>query len=817
MDLAKEVHRRCRNVVSEDLLIETYCSRLASLLERGLDREAAVLLERIEQQYPAARHRLEACKPLFAARKGDPRSLLAQLNDPSLSPERQAEVYTQIRRHVLDPRILADFEVLAADHPLRTAAAAVVRALSAVTAGPVPDEAIALPEIPRSSPLAPWKMLVRAIAAFYRRDDDLCRRSLAAIEPGAAAARLTPSLRALLGEEQTLTAEAHSLVRLVKGTDDWLRNALKTLDLAFKRLQRPFILQSIPEAVAACANVRPALLDQLRQHISVKALALGLNAADVSRALGNPSRKSAYFWRLLAHHHEQAKPDSLNLLQACMAWEAFRRHAVYERWFAPKGPEAAAIYLRLADLLRPAKPNDLYRMRNLHRKAFDAQLKYYAGQPPEIQMVKPVWGPDPYYLSTDALLERACEADPRQANYERWLAYRTVHNPDAAGAVAEQWVAVSPTDVAPCLYLMQAAEKRNALQKALKFMERAEKIDALNPEVRRARLRLLVSIAIRHLREGKARLAAKDLAQIEELPQSRQGDRPALIALLSYALADLDKDRDAADAAFAEAVRLLGNRITAEVLRLQVEVWCGRPPSEISKTEAPEQPLFAVAGRICAIAEDLGLKFAHFAKLADRIMDELELAEVADPRHLAALGEVALAEDLQPLAYLAAGVGLRQGPEGYARFLFMRARGIPPWLDERLAECLQAASELARRHHDSALLERIGAWRQQFLFMLDIPNQAAVLSSDRVDQILQRELANRALPVPPSGNSPFDDDEDDAECNCPKCVAMRGGFPELLDLANEIGPEAFQLMLGQILGNSAKKKKRRRIDSDLPF
>ncbi len=67
------------------------------------------------------------------------------------------------------------------------------------------DSALALPEVPHRSPLAPWKLLLRAIAAFYRREDALCEKCLAAIEPDAAAARLAPALRALMGQAPALT------------------------------------------------------------------------------------------------------------------------------------------------------------------------------------------------------------------------------------------------------------------------------------------------------------------------------------------------------------------------------------------------------------------------------------------------------------------------------------------------------------------------------------------------------------------------------------------------------------------------------------
>ena len=38
VDVAKQVHRRCANSVSEALLVDAYAARISSLAERNLDR-----------------------------------------------------------------------------------------------------------------------------------------------------------------------------------------------------------------------------------------------------------------------------------------------------------------------------------------------------------------------------------------------------------------------------------------------------------------------------------------------------------------------------------------------------------------------------------------------------------------------------------------------------------------------------------------------------------------------------------------------------------------------------------------------------------
>jgi hypothetical protein len=139
--------------------------------------------------------------------------LVRPLNDPELSAERRAAIEAAIAREAVDLAALAECAVLPPEHPLRQAASALQRAFLAVTAGPVGEEAVELPEVSHRSPLASWKLLVRAIACFYRGEDEACRRYLEAIQPESAPARLVPAMQAMLGGKPAgLTAAAAALV-----------------------------------------------------------------------------------------------------------------------------------------------------------------------------------------------------------------------------------------------------------------------------------------------------------------------------------------------------------------------------------------------------------------------------------------------------------------------------------------------------------------------------------------------------------------------------------------------------------------------------
>ena len=235
---------------------------------------------------------------------------------------------------------------------MRVAAGAVVRTLGAVTSGPVAAESLVLPEISRHSPLAPWKMLLRAIQALYANEDALCEKYLAAVEPTAAPARVVPAVRALMGQKQKLTPAAQELVKKAGGGFTELRTTLASLDQALEKNNQGFALQEIGRAVSLCKEVCPDQLERLKQHISVRAMMSGAKAERVTAAMGGPSLKNAGFWRLLARAYEEMPHDPLAIPMACSVWDEFRKHAVHEKWFPAKGPEVATLYLHMADLWR---------------------------------------------------------------------------------------------------------------------------------------------------------------------------------------------------------------------------------------------------------------------------------------------------------------------------------------------------------------------------------------------------------------------------------------------------------------------------------
>jgi hypothetical protein len=242
-------------------------------------------------------------------------------------------------------------------------------------------------------------------------------------------------------------------------------------------------------------------------------------------------------------------------------------------------------------------------------------------------------------------------------------------------------------------------------------------------------------------------------------------------------------------------------------------------------------PLAAAVGRACALGEDTGLRIEIPRDLSERLLRELAGKDaVADAAGLAALGEAALRADDLELAYAVSTAGIKLAEDRWAEFLFLRARAIPDWAEERQAPCAAAASELARRQRNPDLLARIGTWRDEEMISLEGNQSDVAMTTQQIDDLVQRERKQREFPAMPDGGF----DYDDRLCDCPSCRAERAGRftglppglpdlpPELVDMLEEMGPDVVMQALEEIIGGGPPKRRRRRSrpalsDDDLPF
>ena len=765
VELAKEIHKRYDSPKTEALLVDAYAARIRSLLETGLKKEARELFELVQQRYSCGRARLAEIGVLVSASEGKLEELLRLLSDPALPRERRRAIENAVKSLVSDLNALSECAVLASDHPLRTAAAALLRAFTAVTAGPVEPSTLELPEVSHRSPLASWKILVRAIEYFYQENDAACDRCLELIDPDSPPARLIPALRSMLGArtEERLKPAANSLVTEVCGDKASLRRALQELDSAIETKILGKILPEIERATATCEVACPELLERLRQHISVRALQLDLPTRKVRAAMGGASIKNAYFWRLFARSVESSrKPFGLLI---CALWEQFRRHAVAEGWFAENSPEAAALYLHMAQFLLELPVETLEVLQRDFAAEFSGFHAFYEDQPPGIRAVQAKYKKnDLYFLSPGSLFERACRIDPRREAFEQWWQWAREQESDwrIADYVAECWHRALPNHSQPLLYLMESAQKRGALNKATEVLEQAQKLDALNPEVRRAALRLLVAQTGRHLRQRKPHLVEKDLAALEALPQARAADGAAFLVALRWACETIRGNSELASGFLSQIGGLLGSSAAA-ILACQTAGRLGGLthadfdrllPQRVSVDS--EGSLASVTARVCTLAGEVGANFTIPTAWQELLLQELtNRPSKLDVRQLDMLGRAALGRNQREIAYAASAAGLAIEGGAEARFLLLRARALPEWEAERRSDCIAAAAALGRGQQDmSTVKEAVELWRgrcsnarKNVLDWLESEDwDEFSMTTEQIDAVLQHEKHCRAFP-----------------------------------------------------------------------
>jgi hypothetical protein len=304
LDRAKDLHKSLGSAASEALLIDAYAARIQALLDQNLTLEGKSLLELVRGRYPAAKARLDALSATSAARAGALDELLGPLADPEVGAECRAAIEQAVQNTVADLAALAACPALPQDHDLRVAAAALDRAFAAAASGAVTDEEIALPEVSRRSPLGPWKLLVRAIAHFYRGEDDSCREYLSAIKPESAAARPIPAMHSMLGLKpaRPLTPVEAALVSRTIENAATLRSELEKLDSAFAdEAGESHIFKLVRSAMQECRRSAPEQVETLKRLIWVRGAADAMDGERMTAALSGMPRQDATLFRALAH------------------------------------------------------------------------------------------------------------------------------------------------------------------------------------------------------------------------------------------------------------------------------------------------------------------------------------------------------------------------------------------------------------------------------------------------------------------------------------------------------------------------------------
>ncbi len=395
---------------------------------------------------------------------------------------------------------------LPAEHPLRHQAAILRDAFCAVTTGPVTPDEIRLYEVPRSSPLAPWKALVRGIAHFYRYEDDHCQRALAMIPAGSAAARLVPVLTALLdGAGYKAPNGADTLLRKkITGAGS---PVLEDKAAAAEEALRSGDLQTWKDRAAALMvrtkREQPELLDALQTRILQVGLSAQMPVEVMAGNLAKPLRYDAAFWKTCARLAEGFLPPVF-----CLAyWDIALGDAWTERPVRLPREERAAIAIHIIHLTHSAVRqtdyyfnNDMKRFCGIYRESNVARMLGVA--PPKGDAL------NSYLIklsNTAQQFTRFIEEDPNEHLTDELVHWLNPTDlpcaPKSADILTELWAREQPLDPGPQLHLYRLAKARGAFTKAMRHLGAARRLGADSEEFDRSHCQLLVSRTLKRLKD----------------------------------------------------------------------------------------------------------------------------------------------------------------------------------------------------------------------------------------------------------------------------------------------------------------------------
>ena len=763
LDAAKELHKAAANADSEALLIDAYAGRIRSLTETGMPQEAAALRTVVLERFPHAVARLAQSNRNSPEGIAD---LLAPLTDPALPATDRKAVEDRIRTEIWDLAAIAGCPALPPDHPLRAAAAALDKAFVAVTSRAVTDEELQLPEVSHRSPLSPWKLLVRAIADFHRGDDSKCPETLGLLNPDSVPARLVPALNSLVGGSKAARSTPElppAAARLVDGfrvKTAHLKSALLKVQTAFdNEANLPEVRKAIELAVAETRKSAPDLVEQVKRCMYIRSQVEGFEEERIVAALGSGIARDPALFRSLALAFEATRSSDY-FPDACMAWNAYLQGAFEAGAVTPTSMEAGVIYLHMAELLSKSDDGDIA----------DARMDERAFGVPEDEL---------YYLDPQSLFQLACTSDPHTDAFAKWLRAtaaamdrKSASKPEKVREtvkVAEAWHAALPRDIEPLLFLMDQADERNAFKKALEYLERAERIDQVNPKVRAARLRLLARAVIGHLKRDKPLLAKEKLASLAELPAASQGDRAAVVDALAWKVSLASGELDEANRRQGAALEKLGEngvRLLFNTVGNQVPGDQGPIPKD---KRAPQDPQLAkTVARVATAAREFGFEeiWVTTGDLKEVSEQIPKLGESLSTPELLALSTVGLQFQDPAITFSATAIGLGRSPETDPRFLVDRAACLPD-NPERIDICAEAAVVLGREQRDTAVVDDAIEINPYAV------GSATALTLEQARDVVRREKLQTKFPKY-GDPGPDYDDLLGVRCDCPACRRKRG-------------------------------------------
>jgi hypothetical protein len=695
VEAAKLLVREEPGTASEALAVHAYAERIKALIAEGLGREAAALASIVRERFPA---QLSPWTPLlddarFAA--GDFDWILTELRDAS--EERRAAVEERLLPWIVEPAAIARSAALDAADPLAREARIIAELFETVTSRIAsPEEMATLGDIRRRSPFAPWKLLVRAIDAFHRNDDDRVSTNVAAIDSRSPAARAGAVLTELTGgaPKGQRSFAAERLIDRISGGRATIAAQLRSIDAASKSDDRRRVREEMRALARSFDTLSPYAREQLRLALLP---ILGVQfAPEQVASLFRIDERDPAMERYGALIMELIEPGL-----AAGIWVAYADGLVAARNLEPW--QAAEIYLHALSVGGDDEGDPFGCMDPTH------------GHP-----VAEV--PD-----TALILEKIIAARPAPAVLDRLAPHLDQLDKKELRRVLTAWRKADPDAPGPLVRLLRIAENDRHYDGVLPLIRQGDRMKTIDPEYARLRLRLLLRNAEQLLRARKREAAAALLAELAARPEDLGEDVATYVLALQWAAAP--------PAAAAELLAQLAQRGVPGELALaevtgELEMQFALPASH----PTAEEMLEGMRRGIVAL-QSVGVIPRHADWLLERTKPHLDRA---DERQLLAIASVALVSRMMELAWAATARGLELGGRLLHRTLLFRAELLLMAQADRkrTLAAIRAARTLAHRAHDTDIVAHATELEHDFmLFGGARPN----LSQDEITAIVEHE------------------------------------------------------------------------------
>jgi tetratricopeptide (TPR) repeat protein len=654
-----------------------------------------------------------------------------------------------------DPRLLssaADYAVLRPDEApaslpeIRPGAITIRTALSALETG---DEAAALAtvkDIARGSPFADWKLFVRGLAAYYRKDTAEMPANWDRLEPARFAARIAAVLKALRDPSSAdrgndrLKASVRKIEQRLSGSS--VLTHLHALQRHITADRWDKVLQGLSVCQAALREFDPQILQRVSSLLYGEIVHKGRTAALAQLArIAEPLALDPNWnraWAIVWEHPANSKPE-----QAESHWRKYVADLdqVTALSATERDSAKALVWLRVGGHL-----------------AEDA--KYLADSPYDVNRAD---SPNVYARAFDCFSEALMLAPKLLPAYEVLAAaQQAAGKPDEAAETYRQLLEHHPDNIDALQYLVQHYQRRDEPLAAREFAFRVQRLRPLDKSVNNLVWRVHVATA-RHYacqqrwEEGRAEFAAADKLDPSLADAYDVLARKALLELKAgdMGLGQQLIQRATTQAGEAAPVLLV---LAVESIRFGLSKQVQRQFDKDWIAALKKKCRSDTAGRMCeALASYLvgGVEYprrvVHIEMLTEYVRrcsrvkwtarDLRHVCEFLDVLYLHEMDEDTAFELLDKLVEK----GCKEFP-GSAYFQFtageLEFRQDPGYCDRRLAhKCFERALEFAKASSDP----------------LDV--KLVELAKERLTFLGEAGLERPAFPFGPAY---YDDDDDDA-------------------------------------------------------